>query len=118
MQTPSNQLYQRYDFQNRRSASEPVHDLQHQHSRCTDTGSSHLVATHTTTCGGGASASVTPHQSTSSGNSSSHSAHATGVSTNQMQVVGSDNGFVDCLQKIPTVKVRFNISTKIKHIIT
>lgn len=87
MQTPSNQLYQRHDFQNRRSASEPVHDLQQQHSRCA------------VDAGGG------QHSSIASGTTN---AIATGANTNQMQIVGGDDGFVDCLQKITTIKVRFN----------
>lgn len=101
MQTPSNQLYQRQDFQNRRSASEPVHDLQQQHSRCVDAGG-----------GSGQHASTAGHPA-----SGTH-ANAAGANTNQMQVVGSDDGFVDCLQKITTIKVRFNPRINILHIPT
>lgn len=102
MQTPSNQLYQRQDFQNRRSASEPVHDLQQQHSRCVDAGS-----------GGG---SGSQHTTTSGAQpASSPNANAAGINTNQMQVVGGDDGFVDCLQKITTIKVRFNPRINILH---
>lgn len=103
MHTPSNQLYQRQDFQNRRSASEPVHDPQQQHSRCVDAGG--------VGCGG-----VNQHMSTAGAQpASSPKANAAGANTNEMHVVGSDDGFVDCLQKITTIKVRFNPRINILH---
>lgn len=70
-----NPIYQRHDFQNRRSASEPVHELQAA-NRLTNT--------------------VSTDQSTNNPNNSNESNHQH----------GDDCNYVDCLQKITTVKVR------------
>lgn len=82
-----NPIYQRHDFQNRRSASEPVHELQAA-NRLTNTTST--------------------EQSTT--NNPNHSNE-----TNHQH--GDDCNYVDCLQKITTVKVRClpRPNTKLKH---
>lgn len=71
----ANPIYQRQDFQNRRSASEPVHELQ---------------------AGNRANTASTDQSTTNNPNSSNEPNHQH----------GDDCNYVDCLQKITTVKVR------------
>lgn len=89
MQPPPNPLCQRQDFQNRRSASEPVHDPQ-SINRSIDI----------------------PH--TNPPNSAPIIGTNTAIHTNQtcdtprtgISSVNVNDGFADCLQKIATIKVR------------
>lgn len=71
----ANPIYQRHDFQNRRSASEPAHELQ---------------------AGNRANTTSTEQSTTNNPNNSNEPNHQH----------GDDCNYVDCLQKIPTVKVR------------
>lgn len=77
MHPNANPIYQRQDFQNRRSASEPAHELQANRSTNTVSSSSNEHAT----------------------NNRNHS-------NEPNHQHGDDCNFVDCLQKITTVKVR------------
>lgn len=75
MHPQANPIYQRHDFQNRRSASEPAHEIQ---------------------AGKRLANTVSTEKATNNTNNSNESNHQH----------GDDCNYVDCLQKITTVKVR------------
>lgn len=86
----ANPIFQRHDFQNRRSASEPAHELQ-MHGGHTRSANTVLSST---------------EQATNNPNHANDTNHKH----------GDDCNYVDCLQKITTVKVRC-LPTNPKHTI-